>query len=232
MILLITIVLSIFTFQNEVLSEPPSHDIFDELLHQYVSEKGSVDYKGLAQDKERLKEYTALLSENPPHEDWSRYESLTYWINAYNAFTLEMIIDHYPVSSITKLHDGKPWDVKWINIGDKQYSLNQIENDIIRPQYKEPRIHFAVNCAASSCPPLLNEAFQPYKLDEQLELQTKKFINNKDYNQISGKNARISKIFEWYGEDFGDLKSYIKKYTGISPRNITYNEYDWSLNSK
>ena len=90
-------------------------------------------------------------------------KKMAYWINVYNAFTIKMIVDNYPVSSITKLHGGKPWDVKWIELGEKKYSLNEIEHNILRPQFKDARIHFAVNCAAQSCPPILNKAWTEKK---------------------------------------------------------------------
>lgn len=210
-----------------------SHQAFDELLKNYVTESGRVSYKGLLKNKSKLDSYTSLLSKNTPQRSWSSSEELAYWINAYNAYTLKLIVDHYPVKSITDIKNGKPWDDKWIKIGDKTYSLNNIEHDIIRPRFEEPRIHFAVNCAAKSCPKLLNRAYTALNLEDKLTQQTEAFINNTQMNTISNKKVKLSKIFEWYGEDFEDLIGFINRYstTKVSPKaQIEYAEYNWSLN--
>lgn len=210
------------------------HSIWDELLQKHVSPSGKVNYEGFKSDQARLKSYLDELSNNPIQSDWSRAEKIAYWINVYNAFTIQLILDNYPVSSITKLHGGKPWDVKWIKLGGKTYSLNQVENDILRPQYKDARIHFAVNCAAKSCPPLLNRAWTGDQLNTLLEKQTKAFVNNSKYNTISAKKVNISKIFEWYASDFGNLIEFLNKYSETSINKgagVSYQEYDWALNN-
>lgn len=210
-----------------------SHKSFDKLLSKHVTNTGKVDYRGLLADKKALDSYLKLLSANPPNKNWSQKKQLAYWINAYNAFTLKMIIDNYPVGSIMDLHNGKPWDVKWIKIGKETYSLNNIENDIIRPKYKEPRIHFAVNCAAKSCPPLSNEAYTNRNLEKLLERNTKAFINNKKYNTLEEDMVNLSKIFEWYGVDFDGVLNYVQKYSTTQVADdakIGFKEYDWSLN--
>ena len=212
-----------------------SHSAFDALLKKYVSSTGVVDYAGLKRNSSQLQSYLGELAKETPKSSWSRNEKLAYWINAYNAFTLDLIVKNHPVKSITDLDGGSPWKVKRIELERKKYSLDQIENQIIRPQFKEPRIHFAVNCAAVSCPTLLNEAFLPEKLNGQLEKQTRKFINNSNFNQISESSAKVSKIFEWYGEDFGDLKNYLNKYSDTKIGkgvNIEFGDYDWALNGK
>ena len=147
----------------------------------------------------------------------------------------KLILDNYPTSSITKLKGGKPWDVKWIKLGSKTYSLNNIENDIIRPEFKEARIHFAVNCAAASCPPLLNQAWTPSNLEANFEKQAKAFVNNSAYNKISASKVQVSKIFEWYAGDFGDLIAYLNKYSTTKinkSAKVSYLEYDWALNKQ
>ena len=215
------------------LNPAPSHMIWDELLKKYVSSTGKVNYKGFKSDASRLDEYLNLLSQNPIQEQWTRNQIMAYWINAYNAFTVKLIVNNYPTSSITNLHNGKPWDVKWIDLGGKKYSLNQIENDILRPVYKDPRIHFAVNCAAKSCPPLLNRAWTAGTLNEYFEKQAKAFINNSSFNDIEANAVEISKIFEWYKGDFGDLIAYLNQYANVSinaDAPIKYKEYDWALN--
>ncbi len=214
---------------------PPSHAIWDELLRKFVDAKGWVNYRGLKKEQSRLEQYLQLLSSNPPQPSWSRAETMAFWINAYNAFTVKLILDHYPVSSITKIHNGQPWKVSWIRIGDKSYSLDEIENGILRPRYKEPRIHFAVNCAARSCPPLLNQAWTAQNLEANFEKQAKAFINNPTYNKITPNSAQLSKIFEWYAEDFGDLIGFLNRYASVKIKpdaRISYLEYDWSLNGQ
>jgi hypothetical protein len=213
--------------------QPPSHDAWDKLLQQYVSAAGKVNYAGFKKDKAKLETYLDILQKNAPQNDWSRAEKMAFWINAYNAFTVKLIVDNYPVSSIMKLDGGKPWDRKWINIGGKSYSLNNIENDILRPQFKDARIHFAVNCAAKSCPPLLNRAWTAANLESNFEKQARAFINNPNFNKISAKEVEVSKIFEWYASDFGNLIEYLNKYSATkinANAKVKYREYDWALN--
>lgn len=210
-----------------------SHTGWDELLKKYVSSTGKVNYSGFKKDIAKLQTYLDLLTDNPIQPSWSRNEKMAYWINAYNAFTVKLIVDHYPIKSITKIHSGKPWSKKWIKLGDKTYSLDQIENEILRPQFKDARIHFAVNCAAQSCPPLLNEAWTAQNLEANFESQARKFINNPKFNNLSEKKVQISRIFEWYSGDFGDIIAYLNKYAAVkikSNARVTYLEYDWALN--
>ena len=215
------------------IANPPSHDIFDNLLAEHVSESGKVDYTGFKQDISTLNAYLSLLAEQVPNKTWNRVEQLAYWINAYNAFTIKLIVDHYPVTSIKDIEDGNPWDKKWIALGDEVYSLNNIEHDIIRPQFKDPRIHFAVNCAALSCPPLYNSAFSAERLNTQLENRTKAFIADRTYNRITESVAEVSKIFDWYQEDFGDVGTYLAKYSVFKPGGkVKFLSYDWNLNTQ
>jgi chemotaxis protein histidine kinase CheA len=210
-----------------------SHKAFDDLLRKYVSSTGKVNYSGFKKDQAKLKGYLKELEGQAVESGWSKNKKLAYWINAYNAYTIDLIVNNYPVKSITDLEGGKPWDKKFINLNGKTLSLNNIENDIIRPTFKDARIHFAVNCAAKSCPPLLNKAWTADNLQSELEKRTKAFINDSSYNTISTGSATISKIFEWYAVDFGNLNEYLAKYSK-TPVNgstkINYNEYDWSLN--
>ena len=220
----------------EVVAYGPSHASFDALLKKYVSASGKVNYDGFKTEKSKLDSYLSLLAKNAPSSGWNREEKLAYWINLYNAATIQLILKNYPLKSIMDINGGKAWDLKFVKSGSQMLSLNQIENEIIRPTFKEPRIHFAVNCAAKSCPKLLNGAFLAHKLDSQLEVATKKFINNKAKNTISSSSIQISKIFEWYAVDFGGkegLVNYFNKYSDIkinSSAKVTFMEYDWALN--
>lgn len=219
--------------ETPAVPQPPSHEAWDKLLQQYVSDAGKVNYAGFKKDKAKLEAYLTILQKNPPQNDWSRADKMAFWINAYNAFTVKLIVDNYPISSIMKLDGGKPWDVKRIDIGGKNYSLNNIENDILRPQFKDARIHFAVNCAAKSCPPLLNRAWTAANLESNFEKQAKAFINNTNFNKISAKEVEVSKIFEWYAADFGNLIEFLNKYATTkidAGAKVKYREYDWALN--
>ena len=210
-----------------------SHTIFDELCKKHISSTGVVNYTQFKIDEGQLDAYLALLGKNPPTDTWSRTAQLAYWINAYNAFTIKLILKNFPVKKITDLHEGNPWDQKWIKIGTESYSLNNIEHDIIRPEFNEPRIHFAVNCAAVSCPPINNKAWTEENLEAELDRATRTFINNPKLNQISRSSVQLSKIFEWYKSDFGDLIQFINKYSQskISKGStLNYLEYNWSLN--
>lgn len=218
------------------------HSPWTELLQRHVSEEGKVNYKGFQQDEKKLDVYLATLSANHPTNKWEKNESLAFWINAYNAFTVKLILNHYPVKSIKDIAGGiykinTPWDIKFIEIGDQTYDLNNIEHGIIRKNFREPRIHFAVNCASISCPRLRNEAYTAEKLDDQLNDQAKYFINNKVKNEISEDSAELSKIFLWFKKDFKKAGSnpikFINRFstTKITKETkITYKNYEWELN--
>jgi len=211
------------------------HSTLDRLLKKYVSSSGVVNYAGLNGVRSELNSYLDMVSKKIPDNTWSRNESLAYWINVYNAYTLDLILSNYPTSSITNLDGGKPWDVKRITLAGKKYSLNDIEHKIIRPQFNDARIHFAVNCAAKSCPKLNNGAMTEANVNSTLEKLTKQFVNNSSLNEISSGSASLSKIFEWYASDFGDLTAFINKYSTQklgSGASISYVDYDWALNGK
>ncbi|MCJ8163212.1 DUF547 domain-containing protein [Pontibacter sp. E15-1] len=223
---------------------PPSHQAWDELLQQHVSKSGIVDYKGFIRDKAKLQRYLSAISSTPPDKQkWSREEQMAYWINAYNAYTVKLIIDNYPLKSIQDLHPtlkvpgiNTVWHKKFFRIGGQEASLDEIEHKILRKEFDDPRIHFAINCASFSCPPLRNEAFVASKLDRQLSEQAKAFINDPSRNKITADKAEVSQIFSWFKGDFtkkGSLVDFLNKYatTKIKPgAKISYMDYDWSLN--
>lgn len=226
-------------------SQPIEHTVFDELLKKHVSDEGWVDYKGFIRDSIKFNEYLDLLSNHHPNDEkWSKNERLAYWINAYNAFTIKLIMDHYPVTSIKDIKSGIPfvntvWDIKFINIEGAEYDLNNIEHGIIRPKFNEPRIHFAVNCASVSCPKLQNFAYTADKLDEQLDEAAREFLNDPSRNKISEDQLKLSKILTWYWGDFKDhYKSrteLVKKYvdtTVNTDEDVEFLDYDWGLNEQ
>ena len=207
---------------------------YEKVLNNNVTATGRVDYESIiGNDLDVLNRFLDQISRTDPRR-LSRDEQLAFWINTYNAYTIKLIIDHWPVRSIMEINDGEPWDKKWIRIDDKTYSLDDIEHDIIRDQFGDPRIHFAVNCAAKSCPPLLNKPFTGATLDEHLADQTRKFVNDSRSNQISHNQLILSKIFKWYEEDFADLIAFLNKYSEIdidSDASVRYNTYDWTINN-
>ena len=217
-----------------------SHAKWNALLNKHVSAEGMVDYEGFKKDRGLLNEYLTLLSTNQPSADWSKEESMAFWINAYNAFTVDLILKHYPLKSINeiKVSGKKPWDISFIKIGGNSYTLNNIEHDILRAKYKDPRIHFAVNCASISCPLLYDKAFTAESLNSQLNRQAERFINDSQRNKISNNSAQLSKIFEWFKSDFeqkGSLVDFLNQYSKTklsSSARISYLNYNWNLNNQ
>ena len=210
------------------------HSQWDKLLKKHVNAEGLVDYKGFQKDKAELESYLKMLSENGPNKDWSVQELLAYYINIYNAGTVKLIIENYPINSIKDIN--RPWSKARIQVGDKMLSLGGIENGILR-KMNEPRIHFAINCASFSCPKLVAEAYTANKINEQLERATKEFINSKE-NEISPRESKLSSIFDWYKKDFQvngktDVIGFINYYSNIKinrTAKISYLNYDWNLN--
>ena len=212
-----------------------SHEPWARLLHQYVDKSGNVNYKGFKQDGAALADYLSYLGKHQPAGDAAKEKLLAYYINLYNAATVKLILDNYPVSSIRDLK--KPWARKWIKVGDKPHSLQQIEHRILR-KLDEPRIHFAINCASVSCPKLLNVPFEAKKLEQQLEKVSRGFIKDSLKNRISPDKISLSALFKWYKKDFtknGSIQEFIAPYTPVpvSPdAEIDYLPYDWSLNEQ
>lgn len=234
-----TLLLSLITFAQKA----PSHQQWDRLLKKHVNAAGLVNYKGFQRDKGELDAYLKLLSDNAPENSWNKNDQKAFWINAYNAYTVALIIKHYPVKSIKDIA-GKiykintPWDIKFITIGGKKYDLNNIEHGILRKNFDDPRIHFALVCASVSCPRLRDEAYTGSKVDAQLDDAGKEFINDRSKNRITPAKAELSKYFSWYKGDFtknGSLVNFINQYsqTKVNPgTKVSYIEYNWNLNEQ
>lgn len=224
----------------------PDNTLFTQVLRDYVND-GVVNYKDLKDDK-RFADYIALLMKFDPYTI-SRQNRLAFWINVYNAFVLKVVCDKYPIKSImskTAYALGKSnFQKKLVTINGVPYSLNDVENNIIRP-FGDPRIHFAINCAAKSCPPLRLEAFAPARLGAQMDEQARNFINNPANNSFDfGKNEIIvSKIFDWFEEDFkkydAGVPAFISRYlppeqgkqllANAKTVKIKHHDYNWDLN--
>lgn len=224
-------------------AKPVSHEIWNELLKKHVSDIGKVNYKGFQKDISTLDKYLKTLSDNHPNPDsWTKEERLAYWINAYNAFTVKIVLKHYPVKSIKDITSfnipmvHSVWDLKFIEIEGHKYDLNNIEHQILRKKFDEPRIHFAINCASVSCPNLLNEAYLPESLEKQLQKQAVAFVNDNSKNKLGQEEIEISKIFSWFKGDFtkkGTLVDFINQYAEekISKNvSVDFLSYDWNLN--
>ncbi|NAS12792.1 DUF547 domain-containing protein [Poritiphilus flavus] len=218
---------------NAQATEELDHTAWDKLLKKYVSADGNVVYTKFKEDLPALTDYLKYLGANEPAETASANERLAFYINLYNAATVKLILDNYPVSSIKEIK--APWATKWIQLGDRKISLGQIEHKILR-KMGEPRIHFAINCASYSCPKLLNEAFTSGKMEQQLAEVTRSFIEDKSRNVIGEDTLQLSEIFKWYKKDFtasGTLIDYLEANGSgpIQPKTkIEYLKYDWSLN--
>lgn len=225
---------------------------WNALLRQYVDEQGRVDYQAWKQEQpQALSQWLAELERSHPKTSSDPDEQLALWVNLYNAFTISTILERYPTESVLPKILGIP---NWLGFlwffnrpaysleGDR-YSLAQIENDILRDQLQEPRIHFAIVCASTGCPLLRNGAYLPEQVQQQLEEDVSRFINNPDKVHYDAQTATLycSKIFKWYRKDFlklaPSIPEYIRSYLKTDPpinasTPISYLYYDWNLNEK
>jgi hypothetical protein len=218
------------------------HGIYAELLSKYVK-KGVVNYQGFKSEEARLDQYLKIL-EKVNSAKLSRKEQFAFYANAYNAWTIKLILSGYPgVQSIKDLGSflQSPWKKKIARLDGDIVTLDHIEHDILRPRFKDPRVHFAINCAAFSCPPLNSEPYWGSRLDRQLNESTRGFINDPKQNYIEGTTLYVSKIFKWFRSDFDDeiIGFFIKYATGDFKKElenmenvlkVKYLHYDWSLN--
>ena len=207
---------------------------YDALLKKYVS-GGGVRYsawKASAADAAALGRVVAAIgAENPA--GYSRSDKLAFYINAYNAWILSEALQKYPTKSV-KDPLFTFFLAKRITVAGEKMSFNHLEKDIIR-QLSEPRIHFALNCASRSCPPLRSEPYSGAKLDAQLDEQARGYVNSEHGVKATGVSAQLSKIFDWYKEDFGGeagVSAVLKKYRQEKSdfKTVTYQDYDWGLN--
>jgi hypothetical protein len=215
-----------------------SHEAWNMFLKTHVTSSGNVNYKNILKDKKTLDVYLKYLTDNPPKNNWSVNERKGYWINAYNAFTIKLIIQNYPVKSIKDIGGifKSPWDIDFITIDGEAYTLNRIEHEILRKEFADPRIHFAIVCASRSCPDLRNEAYDALRLDQQLDEAASVFVTNLSKNRIASDKIEISKIFDWFEKDFtanGSVIDFLNKYSRVRidrSASVSYSSYDWNLN--
>ncbi|WP_076589934.1 DUF547 domain-containing protein [Vibrio ostreicida] len=232
---------SYWNTSNEQNSQVISHNSWQTILDRYLvaqEENTLFRYKSISeQDHEKLKDYISDLSTLDPRQ-FSKDEQYAYWVNLYNALTVELIINAYPVSSITqlgRLFSFGPWGDDIVSITGQDLSLNDIEHRILRPIWNEPRTHYAVNCASLGCPNLQPQAFTANNRELLLEKSANEFINSKKGVQIQGEDLQLSSIYEWFSVDFGtkaELMSHLIKYRPelAQKKGKHRYDYDWSLN--
>jgi hypothetical protein len=231
------------------------HSPWNKLVAAYVKPSpdgiNRVDYAAFKKDGHvQLKDYLRTLQAQDP-ATLDRSEQFAYWANLYNAKTIDVVLDKYPVKSIKdvslggglkSLVSGGPWQAKIMKVGGVELSLDDIENLIMRPNYKDPRVHYSVNCASFGCPNLPNAAFTGATLEAMLEAGARDYVNNPRGISIEGGKAKASSIYSWFQADFGgsdkavldhmrkyaapDLKAKLDQLTSIA----SY-DYDWSLNA-
>ncbi len=241
-----------------------SHAVWTALLRKHVApvrggQASQVRYAGFKADRASLQVYRDSLSAvtEATFKAFGKPQQMALLINAYNAFTVELILTKYPaISSIKDLGTvfNSPWKLKWIQLLGGKVSLDDIEHGMLRERgrYDDPRVHFAVNCASIGCPPLREEAFVGERLDAQLDEQALRFLSDRMRNRFAAATGRIevSKIFEWYGDDFSlghrgiaSLSAFISRYADSladsqadrervrgQRAEITFLPYDWRLN--
>jgi len=229
------------------------HQAYDELLAKYVDAKGNVDYTGWkasSADMAKLDQYLADLSKAEPSREASEADKLAFWINAYNALTLKGILNEYPTTSIknhvSRIGGYNIWKDFKMPVGAKQYSLDEIEHQVLR-KMGEPRIHFAIVCASTSCPALRNEAYVADKLEAQLSDNSRRFFASplNFQSDARSRTLHLSAILQWFGEDFGanetELLATISPYLPTDADRslaadpgvgVKYLGYDWSLNDQ
>ena len=219
------------------------HGLWDELVKKHVQGE-AVDYAGFQSQEKELDSYLDLLA-RVDHEALEGNERYAFLINLYNAWTIKLILTKWPdLKSIKDLGSilSSPWKKKIVVLSTGKVHLDNVEHDMLRPESKDPRIHFAVNCASKGCPPLAPFAFTGAELDQQLDRVTTAFINDPQRTILEGDQLKVTRIMKWYGEDFGDKAAFVKKYaqedlkSGLEAAGdkvrISYLDYDWSLNGK
>ncbi|WP_345115588.1 DUF547 domain-containing protein [Hymenobacter algoricola] len=221
------------------------HAPWNELLARYVTRDGRIDYTGMLEEEDKLGAYLETIRKTPPDErTWSRSEQQAYWLNVYNAATVYMVLQYYPVRSMNEIKvkslkgSKSAWEAPSVTVGSKEYSLNQIEREVLRNKFQDPRVHFALGSAAETSPPLLNEAYDGTRLNQQLDGQVRRFVNNAKFNQLAAGHLRLSSLFDWYSVEFGEgpqLVAWLNTYSTvvIAPTaTVEFLSFDWTLNDR
>jgi hypothetical protein len=220
-----------------------AHRQLQEVLSEHVKD-GLVDYEGIKKDPKNLDNYLKGVASvtQSQFDSWTQPQQIAFLSNAYNAYTIRLILKHYPLDSIKDIGNFLvgPWKQKIVQIFGKTETLDHIEHGLLRKNYSEPRIHFALVCAAKSCPELATEVYLADTLDSQLDRQGKIFFKRQECNRINSedKTVYISPIFKWFSEDFekksGTVLAFVSPYFPDTKPDesysVRYTDYDWSLN--
>ncbi len=209
------------------------YSAYKEFLSEFVCREGVAYSKIKSEDLQDVRKELSGL-DRTEFESLDTSEQIAYLINLYNFYTIDLIVRNLPLKNGIRDID-KPWKREFVPLFDEEVSLDHIEHDILRKEYEEPRIHFALVCASLSCPALVNRPFVGRRLDEQLTGSAKAFLDDRKRNRIKGNKLFLSKIFKWYGDDFNDKYGgpvqYIKETLELTGTyKVSYLEYDWSLN--
>ena len=238
------------TAQAQSPNQSVNYTDWETVLKTYVSPDGLVDYKGIKANRAVLDRFIQQNIENADISQLSTDEQMAFWINSYNALTIRLIVDHYPLKfgGIRTINWGRPWSIK-MKVAGQQLTLGDIEHEILRKWNPiDPRIHFAINCASGGCPKIINTHYNPAKLNQQLDQVTKDFVNNASKNRLDRKKNILyhSAIFSWFEEDFvathPGIKEYITDYINSedaqyikqNSKRIKLKElkYEWGLNQQ
>ena len=213
----------------------PDHAPWSAELFKYVSHDGLIDYKAWKENQEPLDHYLKELSGDLPLSRWSQNVQLAYWLNIHNAYSIKQVLAHYPMASIREIDEGNARKTEWIVLDTAVFSLEEIEQHILY-QFKDPRIFFALHYAAVSGAPLLNEAYEPHRIHDQLDDQVRHFLSDSTRNQINDSSVVLSPVIEWHASTFKpDIHSFLNRYLEKPLPNGTefdYFEFDWSIDEQ
>jgi hypothetical protein len=230
-----------------------SHAAWDALLKKHVvlvdgANASQLRYAAIAKERGALQQYLKDLSavSGAQFEGWAAPQQMAFLINAYNAATVEKVLTRYP--ELRSIRDfgkvfGNPFRDEFFSLFGRRMSLDQLEHEILRKRYREPRVHFALNCASVGCPMLREEAYVGVHLERQLEEQARRFLSDRSRNRVRDGRLEVSKIFDWYQEDFEPRERFFGRFAGVlsdqpaqqklvaeGKARISFLDYDWSLN--
>jgi hypothetical protein len=233
-------------FSGFALAASPGDEAYASLLATHVK-SGRVDYEGLKKDEEKLDRYLDALARTDSSA-FASDELFAFYANAYNAWTIKLVLKHYPgLKSIKDIGSflSSPWKIPLVRLKIGLFTLDQIEHELLRPRFKDPRVHVAVNCASKSCPPLRSEPYDGQRLQAQLDDAARSFVNSPNGALVKDGAVYLSKIFDWYAQDFGGragVLAFVRKYAddellrgveslGADPH-VRFLNYDWTLNGE
>lgn len=218
---------------------------WSKLLQRHVTPDGRLNYTGLLEEEDEVLDYLQSLRKvKPDPQTWTHADTEAFWINTYNAAATYLILQYYPVTSINDIRvkvvggNKSPWEAPVVNVGGQSYSLNQIEREMLRNQFHDPRVHFALMYGAASGPAILAEAYDGARLSQQLDQQARRFLNDPAFNQLTPQHVQLSGLFEAYGAEFGNeaqLLEFVNQYARVPvlpTAKVEYLSFSWALNDR